>query len=80
MDNIAEGFDSDSVKEFRRFLSYSQRSSSEIQSQLYRALDCGYINSNEFKKAYLSAGECRKQIRGFRKYLKDYASASKNPN
>ena len=80
MDNIAEGFDSDSVKEFRRFLSYSQRSSSEIQSQLYRALDSGYINSNEFEKAYQMAGECRKQIRGFRKYLKDYTSTSKDPN
>jgi len=39
MDNIAEGFDDGSTREFIRFLGYSQRSSSEVQSQLYRALD-----------------------------------------
>jgi len=78
MDNIAEGFDSDLVKEFRRFLSYSQRSSSEVQSQLYRALDCRYIDSTDFDEAYRLAAECRKQIKGFRKYLQDYSSASPN--
>jgi len=80
MDNIAEGFDSDSVKEFRRFLSYSQRSSSEVQSQLYRALDCHYIDATEFKDTYLLAGECRKQIKGFRKYLKEYGATNKGRN
>ena len=50
MDNIAEGFDDGSTREFIRFLGYSQRSSGEVQSQLYRALDCGYIDQSEFKK------------------------------
>ena len=45
MDNIAEGFDDGSTREFIRFLGYSQRSCSEVQSQLYRALDCKYIGS-----------------------------------
>jgi len=45
MDNIAEGFDDGATREFIRFLGYSQRSCSEIQSQLYRAKDCGYINN-----------------------------------
>ena len=35
MDNIAEGFDDGSLKEFVRFLGYSQRSCGELQSQLY---------------------------------------------
>ena len=39
MDNIAEGFDDGSTAEFIRFLGYAQRSSSGVQSQLYRALD-----------------------------------------
>ena len=72
MDNIAEGFDDDSSKEFIRFLGYSQRSCSELQSQLYRSLDCAYITEQQFTKTYTKAGECRKQIRGFRKYLRDY--------
>ena len=72
MDNIAEGFDDGSTREMIRFLGYSQRSCSEAQSQLYRALDCNYISQSEFNKAYELASECRKQIKGFRKYLRDY--------
>ena len=72
MDNIAEGFDDGSTRELIRFLGYSQRSCSEIQSQLYRALDSKYINENQFAKVYELASECRKQIKGFRKYLRDY--------
>ncbi len=72
MDNIAEGFDDGSTRELIRFLGYSQRSSSEVQSQLYRALDCKYINQDQFDTIYDLASECRKQIKGFRKYLRNY--------
>ncbi|MFP4088109.1 MAG: four helix bundle protein [Desulfobacteraceae bacterium] len=75
MDNIAEGFDDGSKREFIRFLGYSQRSCSEVQSQLYRALDCKYISEKEFSGTYEVASDCRMQIKGFRKYLRGY-----NPN
>jgi four helix bundle protein len=65
MDNIAEGFDDGSPNEFVRFLGYAQRSASEIQSQLYRALDCGYISRDQFESVYKAAASCRKQIKGF---------------
>jgi four helix bundle protein len=78
MDNIAEGFDDGSTREFIRFLGYSQRSCSEVQSQSYRALDCRYINQAQFDKVYELASECRKQIKGFRKYLRDYDSKGDN--
>ena len=72
MDNIAEGFDDSSSREFIKFLGYSQRSCGEVQSQLYRALDCQYINKERFEGVYELASECRKQIKGFRKYLRNY--------
>jgi four helix bundle protein len=72
MDNIAEGFDDGSSREFIKFLGYSQRSCGEVQSQLYRAMDCGYISQEQFQEIYELAGECRKQIKGFRKYLRNY--------
>ena len=72
MDNIAEGFDDMSGKEFVRFLGYAQRSCSEVQSQLYRAMDCGYVTQDQFDNVYELASECRKQIKGFRKYLREY--------
>jgi four helix bundle protein len=78
MDNIAEGFGDGSTREFIRFLGYSQRSSSEVQSQLYRALDCKYINQDQFDSTYEMAPDCWKQIKGLRKYLRYYDSGKKN--
>ena len=72
IDNIAEGFDDGLTREFIHFLGYSQRSCGEVQSQLYRALDCGYIDQSEFKIVYGLASDCRMQIKGFRKYLRNY--------
>ena len=77
MDNIAEGFEDSSTKEFIKFLGYSQRSCSEVQSQLYRAIDCCYINKKQFGKVYALASDCRKQIKGFRKYLRDYVKKNR---
>ncbi|MCP4713582.1 MAG: four helix bundle protein [Deltaproteobacteria bacterium] len=74
MDNIAEGFDDGSTREFVRFLGYSQRSCGEVQSQLCRAYDCNYITQEQFDKTYNSLSECRKQVKGFRKYLREYAA------
>ena len=70
MDNTAEGFDDQSVKEFIKFLGYSLRSCSEVQSQLYRALDCGHVTKDEFEKVYEIAGDCRSQIKSFRGWLR----------
>jgi four helix bundle protein len=74
MDNIAEGFEDGSPREFIRFLGYSQRSCSEVQSQLYRALDCRHVSQSEFDRVFELASECRKQIKGFRRYLRQYDS------
>jgi four helix bundle protein len=74
MDNIAEGFDDGSTREFIKFLGYSQRSCSEVQSQLYRALDCNYIAKKQFNLSYDMASDCRRQIKGFRKYLRNFDS------
>src|SRR3990167_4070329 len=52
MRNIAEGFDSEANAEFIRFLRYAKRSCTEVQSELYVALDEEYISPNEFKDVY----------------------------
>jgi len=72
MHNIAEGFDSERNSEFVRFLRYAKRSCSEVQSQLYVALDQQYITKAEFQDVYDRAGRTRATIRGFIKYLLAY--------
>jgi four helix bundle protein len=69
MHNIAEGFDSDTSLEFIRFLRYAKRSCTEVQSELYIALDEEYISQKEFKEVYEHAGRTRAVIHGFIKYL-----------
>lgn len=69
MSNIAEGLDSGYDAEFVRFLGFSFRSSGEVQSQLYTALDQGYVTVEEFQKAYDRAVDIRKQIRSLVSYL-----------
>jgi four helix bundle protein len=73
MNNIAEGFDADTNAEFLRFLRYAKRSCSEVQSELYIALDQNYISSDDFQDAYDHAGRTRATIRGFIKYLLAYS-------
>ena len=77
MHNVAEGFDADSTAEFIRFLRYTKRSCSEVQSELYVALDESYISEDEFREAYDLAGETRACTKGFIKYLQRYAVENK---
>jgi four helix bundle protein len=80
MHNIAEGFDSETNLEFVRFLRYAKRSCSEVQSQLYVALDQVYITKEEFQDVYDHAGRTRAAIRGFIKYLLAYEQRKKTKN
>ena len=70
MHNIAEGFDSGSDAEFIRFLKISRRSASEVQSQLYLALDRKYITSDQHQLAYEKASETKRLINGLIAYLR----------
>jgi four helix bundle protein len=76
MHNIAEGFDSGSTAEFIRFLGYSQRSCSEVQSQLYVALDQSYITAVQFHSLYEQAKSAKAKVGGFIRYLKQYKAAN----
>ncbi len=69
MHNIAEGFDGGSNAEFTKFLRYSQRSCSEVQSQLYIALDQTYITQEEFDAIYNQATLTHAKVGGFIRYL-----------
>ena len=70
MHNIAEGCDSGTDPEFIRFLKMARRSGSEVQSELYLALDRKYITEAELKQAYEMADEAKRLINGLIAYLR----------
>ena len=70
MHNIAEGFDSGSDAEFVRFLRIARRSASEVQSQLYLAVDQGYITDGDREDGYQQAIEIKRLINGLISYLR----------
>ena len=71
MANIAEGFGSNSNNEFLQFLNYARRSTLEVQSHLYVALDREYIQNTTFVNLYEKALDVKKVINGFMRYLKE---------
>ena len=70
MHNIAEGFDAGTNPEFIRFLKIARRSASEVQSELYLALDRNYISQDELNLAYNLATEAKRLINGMIGYLR----------
>ena len=71
MSNIAEGFESGTNQQFIQFLLYTRRSTAEVQSILYVALDRNYVTDKEFEIAYQQASIIAKLTNGFITYLKN---------
>ena len=66
MSNVTEGFDCESKVEFGHFLGIARRSTIEVQSLLYVALDVGYIGSEVFENHYEQARKTKALIGGFK--------------
>lgn len=67
--NIAEGFDRASRAEFHHFVAIAKGSCAEVQSQLYLALDVGYLARCEFECLMDKAKEVARLLGGLRKSL-----------
>jgi four helix bundle protein len=69
MSNVAEGFSRRSMREFTQFLFIAKGSAAEVQSQLYVALDQGYISQEKFDQLYSKSDEVARLTSGFIQYL-----------
>jgi four helix bundle protein len=66
MSNIAEGHERGSAAEYHQFLVMAKASCAELRSQLYIALDVGYIDAQKFKELNDLANETARVIGGLR--------------
>ncbi len=70
MSNIAEGFERGSDKDFIRFLYMAKASAGEVRSQLYAAMDLGYLDGQCSEELVCFVETVSRRIAGFIKYLK----------
>jgi four helix bundle protein len=66
MSNIAEGFERRTPGEFCQFLTIAKASCAELRSQLYVALDVGYLSQDMFDELSEQADEVARIISGLR--------------
>jgi four helix bundle protein len=66
MSNLAEGFERGRPAEFHQFLSIAKASCAELRSQLYVALDAGYLQPRDFEILMSQAKEVGLILGGLR--------------
>lgn len=66
MSNIAEGFERGRASEFHQFSAIAKASCAEVRSQLYVALDAGYLTQKEFDELMSRAIELGRVVGGLR--------------
>ena len=69
MSNIAEGFERSGTREFIQFLATAKGSAGEVRTQLYVALDQGYVEQSIFDDLSQSVIKISMMLNGLITYL-----------
>ena len=82
MDNIAEGFERQGNKEFKNFLYIAKGSAGETRSQIIRAHNVGFIDTDTYNELYNDCIRLSASINSFIQALKttDYKGTRYNEN
>lgn len=65
MNNIAEGFERQSDKDFKRFLYIAKGSCGELRSMLSLGKELNYFSNDDYKKLYSDTVEVSRMLSGF---------------
>jgi four helix bundle protein len=79
MSNIAEGFERGGRREFHQFLSIAKASCAEVRSELYVALDAGFVDPKVFHEIMSEAQEVGRIVGGLRVSVKRQINETKLP-
>jgi four helix bundle protein len=71
MSNIAEGFERGGDQEFHQFLSLAKASVGEVRSQLYVALDAGYLDQTMFQRSHDLTLDIGRLVAALMRYLRE---------
>ena len=71
MNNVSEGFERQSNKEFVYFLKIAKGSVGEVRSMLYVLLDLNFIDDSQFQAYHNQSLAISKSLSGFISYLKN---------
>jgi len=79
--NVAEGFERRSPADFARFLTIAKASAAEVLSQLYLALDLGYLTPDDFSSVSEHLDQTTRTIAGLIRYLRsDRGRVAREPD
>ncbi len=78
--NIAEGFEYNSNRQFLRFLAIAKGSAGELRSQLFLLLKAKKITNEEYEALYSELLQVSSELKGFIKYLSDFEKKKRGSN
>ena len=74
MNNIAEGFERGTNKDFAKYIFIARGSAGEVRSMLYVALDQEYLTGETFKQCHELCIRCSQLCWGLIKHLKKHSN------
>lgn len=77
MSNIAEGFESQTLSQFIRYLGVAKASAGEVRSQLYISRDLSYLTEEQFTETFGLVEKASRQIARFIAYLESHPQPHK---